>query len=36
MELKEEDHKLQILKVKNVRSIASRYEMLDRYKERYK
>ena len=30
-----EDDKLQLLRIKKVRSIASKYEMPDRYKGRY-
>lgn len=29
------DKKLQILRIKKVRSIAAKYEIPDRYKERY-
>jgi len=35
MEIPEDENKLQILKVKKVRSIASRYEIPDRYQERH-
>jgi len=31
----EEDHELKVLKIKRVRSIASKYEIPERYKGRY-